>query len=273
MVFWEGYVSDDLMGTFAPVVVYWLYAGLYHVVDSLQLQAIQCAVAVMLFALDPMSQSNSEVPGVRTQILQFAVAMFVLDTWQYFMHRYMHQNQFLYRHLHSWHHRLVVPYAAGALYNHPMEGLLMDTIGGALSFLLSGMHPRTAVFFFCFATMKTVDDHCGLVLPLNPFQALFRNNSAYHDIHHQLHGLKYNFSQPFFSVWDTLLGTHMPYTLTKRVEGGFEARPNELLKKGGLASSRLPDKGAAAAGVAATATNGFAAAGKQEGGENGHKTI
>jgi sphinganine C4-monooxygenase len=29
----------------------------------------------------------------------------------------------------------------------------------------------------------------------------------YHDIHHQLAGIKNNFSQPFFTFWDTVLGT------------------------------------------------------------------
>ncbi|GKD22048.1 hypothetical protein Tco_1223751 [Tanacetum coccineum] len=47
----------------------------------------------------------------------------------------------------------------------PLEGLLLDTVGGAISFLISGMATRTAVIFFCFATMKTVDAHCGLWLP------------------------------------------------------------------------------------------------------------
>ncbi|CAN1235266.1 Very-long-chain aldehyde decarbonylase GL1-9 [Linum perenne] len=124
-----------------------------------------------------------------------------MDTWQYFVHRYMHQNKFLYRHIHSQHHRLVVPQAIGALYNHPLEGLLLDTVG-----------------------VKTVDDHCGLWLPGNVFHLLFANNSAYHDIHHQLQGTKYNYSQPFFPLWDKLLGTHMPYAVVKRVEGGYEAK-------------------------------------------------
>lgn len=148
-----------------------------------------------------------------------------MDTWQYFMHRYMHHNKFLYRHIHSLHHRLVVPYAFGALYNHPIEGLLNDTIGGALSFLLSGMSPRASIFFFSFATIKTVDDHCGLWLPGNLFHFFFRNNTAYHDVHHQLYGSKYNFAQPFFVMWDRILGTYMPYSLEKRAGGGFEARP------------------------------------------------
>lgn len=151
--------------------------------------------------------------------------MLVMDAWQYFMHRYMHHNKFLYKHIHSLHHRLIVPYSFGALYNHPIEGLLNDTVGGALSFLLSGMSPRASIFFFSFATIKTVDDHCGLLLPGNLFHVFFRNNSAYHDVHHQLYGNKYNFSQPFFIMWDKILGTYMPYTLEERAGGGFETRP------------------------------------------------
>ncbi|KAE8666059.1 Sphinganine C(4)-monooxygenase 1 [Hibiscus syriacus] len=252
-------ISDELLGTIVPIVVYWIYSGIYMCLGSLESyrlhsvsdedeknlvskptvakgvllqQAVQAVVAILLFAVAggddeaSVQQSTSFIVLVR----QFVTAMVVLDTWQYFLHRYMHENKFLYRHVHSLHHRLVVPYAFGALYNHPVEGLLGDTIGGALSFLLSGMSPRTSIFFFSFATMKTVDDHCGLMLPGNPFHIFFRNNSAYHDIHHQLHGTKYNFSQPFFVMWDGILGTQMPYSLEKRAEGGFEARPREELK-------------------------------------------
>lgn len=35
MVFWERYMSDELMGTFAPIVVYWLYAGMYQLLPPL----------------------------------------------------------------------------------------------------------------------------------------------------------------------------------------------------------------------------------------------
>ncbi|KAK2980504.1 hypothetical protein RJ640_022506 [Escallonia rubra] len=253
MVFWEGYVSDEVMGTFAPIVVYWVYAGFYQVLPPLEnyrlhtkkeeeeknlvplkavvrgvllQQLVQATVAQALFTLTSnVSSSGITVqPSVPMQIVQVVVAMLVMDTWQYFVHRYMHQNKFLYRHIHSQHHRLVVPYAIGALYNHPLEGLLLDTLGGAISFLVAGMTARTAVIFFCFAVIKTVDDHCGLWLPGNIFHLLFQNNTAYHDIHHQLQGTKFNYSQPFFPIWDKLLGTHMPYTLVKRPKGGFEAR-------------------------------------------------
>ncbi|KAL6274814.1 hypothetical protein ACE6H2_025506 [Prunus campanulata] len=142
-----------------------------------------------------------------------------MDTWQYFMHRYMHQNKFLYKYIHSHHHTLLAPYAFGALYNHPLEGLMVDTMSGAISFLVSGMSPRTSIFFFSFATIKAVDDHSGLWIPWNPFHVFFRNNSGYHAIHHQLHGTKYNFSQPFFVFWDIILATYyMPQVDHKNVD-------------------------------------------------------
>ncbi|XP_023552834.1 sphinganine C4-monooxygenase 2-like [Cucurbita pepo subsp. pepo] len=248
-------ISDQILGTFVPILVYWLYSGIYVLLgsfDNYRLHSkkdeqeknlvskstvlrgvffqhtIQAIVAILLFKV---TENEGEVAtGPKswlTIVVQFIVAMLVLDTWQYFIHRYMHQNKFLYKHVHSQHHRLVVPYAFGALYNHPLEGLLLDTIGGALSFLVSGMSPRVAIFFFSFATIKTVDDHCGLWLPGNLFHVFFRNNSAYHDVHHQLYGSKYNFSQPFFVTWDRIFGTYRPYSLEKRAGGGFEARLKE----------------------------------------------
>lgn len=133
----------------------------------------------------------------------------MLDTWQYFLHRLMHQSRFLYKHLHSVHHRLYVPYAFGALYNHPIEGFLLDTLGALLSETIAGLSIRQAMLFFVVSTCKTVDDHCGYSLPFDPLQLLSGNTADYHDIHHQTIGIKSNFSQPWFIHWDTILGTRM----------------------------------------------------------------
>lgn len=154
----------------------------------------------------------------------------MLDTWQYLGHRYMHMNKFLYRHVHSTHHGLVVPYATGGLYSHPLDGLFLDTFGGLLAAVLSGMTPRTSAYFFSFATVRTVDIHCGLWLPWSPSQLLFGNNPAFHDTHHQLKGFHHNFAQPFFVAWDKILGTYMPFSVEKRKEGGYEVQPADLKK-------------------------------------------
>ncbi|KAF9281296.1 hypothetical protein BGZ68_006730 [Mortierella alpina] len=157
--------------------------------------AIQRMAYVCYYFLEPLAR--------------FFVAMAVLDTWQYFLHRLFHVVPFLYRHFHSRHHRLYVTYPVGALYNHPFEGFMMDSVGASIAFLISGMGNRGALVFFSISTLKTVDDHCGYNLPFNPLQQLFSNNADYHDIHHQIFGLKSNFSQPFGTFWDHILGTYM----------------------------------------------------------------
>lgn len=142
------------------------------------------------------------IPG-----FQVWVATCFLDTWQYFWHRAMHLNKWMYTNWHARHHRLYVPYAYGALYNHPIEGFVLDTLGAGLAYKVSMLSARGGMFFFVFSTIKTVDDHCGYALPWDPLQHITSNNAAYHDIHHQSWGIKSNFSQPFFTIWDRLLGT------------------------------------------------------------------
>ena len=119
----------------------------------------------------------------------------------------MHMNKFLYTTLHSRHHRLYVPYAFGALYNHPVEGFMLDTFGTGVAYLLTEMTVRQGMWFFTCSTIKTVDDHCGYAFPWDPIQHVTSNNAAYHDVHHQSWGIKTNFSQPFFTFWDRVLGT------------------------------------------------------------------
>lgn len=126
--------------------------------------------------------------------------------------------------VHARHHRLYVPYAYGALYNHPLEGFLLDSIGAGLAYKVMGMTARQGIVFFCFSTIKTVDDHCGYALPWDPLQHITSNNAAYHDIHHQTWGIKTNFSQPFFTFWDRFLGTKYTGDKADRLRAEVKAR-------------------------------------------------
>uniref|UniRef100_M8BIL5 aldehyde oxygenase (deformylating) n=1 Tax=Aegilops tauschii TaxID=37682 RepID=M8BIL5_AEGTA len=240
--------SDEALAIVVPIAAYWVYSGMYmalgrsmdqyrlhpreeernknlvskrDVVKGVLLQQlVQAAVAAAIFTL--RGESTGTAAGEARQrttwatcltvAMQIVVGMSMLDGWQYAWHRYMHRNKFLYRHVHSWHHRLVVPYAFGAQYNHPVEGLLLDTVGGVLAFLASGMSPRVSIFFFTLCTVKGVDDHCGLWLAGDGPRAS-----------------RYNFSQPFFVTWDKVFGTHMPYVVEHRPQGGLLVRPMEAL--------------------------------------------
>ncbi|KFY07895.1 hypothetical protein V492_06716 [Pseudogymnoascus sp. VKM F-4246] len=152
-------------------------------------------------------QASKAIYWVLVPAVQFFLAIAIVDTWQYFLHRAMHMNKWLYTSFHARHHRLYVPYAYGALYNHPVEGFLLDTLGASIAYKLAFMTPRQGMCFFVGSTLKTVDDHCGYALPWDPLQHITSNNAGYHDIHHQSWGIKTNFSQPFFTFWDRILGT------------------------------------------------------------------
>ncbi|KAI3938685.1 hypothetical protein MKW92_018370 [Papaver armeniacum] len=257
MVFWEGYLSDDAMGLIAPVIMYWLYAGVHHMLPPLEKyrlhtkkefaakdvvplptvirgvliqQLIQViTLASLTYLMDRSMLTTYRVvvqPSIPVQIFQFIVAMLVLDAWQYFVHRKMHTNKFLYKHIHSQHHTLEVPYACGALYAHPLESLI-DTCGGVICFLVSGMTARTGLYFSSITSMKAIDLHSGLWLPpsFGPFQLIFGNTllTMISIITGCEEGSIIMHSHISF-FWDKLLGTHMPYTVVERPKGGYEVR-------------------------------------------------
>lgn len=158
------------------------------------------------------------------------VAFFIIDTWQYMLHRFMHNNKWAYRNMHSVHHRLYVPYAFGALYNSLAEGFLLDTLGTGVASVAVGLSDRENLILFVFSTMKTVDDHCGYEFPWDLLQVIFPNRATYHDIHHQQFGIKTNFSQPFFVHWDKLMGTKYVNT-DAYIEKNRKIREQEFAKK------------------------------------------
>lgn len=226
------FISDRHLSLAIPLVAYWLYSFFFHSLDTYEIwpelrlhtpkelvarnhvtkkevireviiqQILQTIIGLLLTSDDVKSDHGYLEAGLR-----IFVAFCILDTWQYFLHRLMHEWRWAYRKFHSRHHRQYVPFAFGALYNHPVEGLLLDTVGAGLSFLITGQTIREGMVFFGVSTLKTVDDHGGYRLPWSPFQMVFPNCAEYHDIHHQVWGIKSNYSQPFFVFWDRILGT------------------------------------------------------------------
>lgn len=239
------FISDQLLSLISPIILYWVYSIFFHILDEFDLmshyrlhtpaelaarnkatryevvrdvliqQSIQTTAGLMHFAISPVDSSHqyslsfTNMKDVIQILARLFVAFLFMDSWQYWLHRIMHRNSYLYKTFHSRHHRLYVPYAFGALYNHPLEGLLMDTLGAIFGSVVAGLDTRVELIFFTFSTIKTVDDHCGYKFPWDPLQFLFSNNSLYHDIHHQSFGTKHNFSQPFFTFWDKITNTHM----------------------------------------------------------------
>ncbi|CAA6667308.1 unnamed protein product [Spirodela intermedia] len=226
-------MSEELLPVFVPIVVYWVASGIYHVLlspkdehrlfpkgeEEAQTSPPGVTGGEKGATVDAPSASLLQVAG------QLAVAMLFMDGWEYFWHRWTHENKFLYKHVHAMHHLLIVPYAYGAQYIHPVDAFFGEIIGGFLSVFISGMSLRTTAVFFSLLTVKAVDDHCGQWFPhYNPIHRFMTNNTAFHTVHHQHQGMKHNYSVHFLSTWDLILGTYLPHSVEERKGGGYQIR-------------------------------------------------
>ncbi|KAM0908941.1 hypothetical protein ACQ4PT_015125 [Festuca glaucescens] len=245
---------DDAVAAVVPIVVYWAYSGVHMalgharamekyrlnskdeednknmvskraVLANVLMQHAMQLAAVALLTLTGGGRGGATATTTTTSYLtaarQIAVAVVVFDAYRYAWHRLAHRNRFIYRHLHSWHHRIVVPYAFGAIYGHPLEALIADTAGGSLAILASGLPsspPGATAVFLTLCTVQGIDNHCGLCLLPRGLRSVW-NGAAHHGVHHLPRGVRHNFSDLFFVTWDRVFGTHLPYAVVERSGG------------------------------------------------------
>lgn len=122
-------------------------------------------------------------------LLQVVFLAVVDDLWFYFAHRFMHENSFIFRHVHSIHHRVRSTLPLDYIYVHPFEwmfggfGIVLACI--ILYFALGAI---SVYAFFAFATFKVIHEiniHSGVpswVLERHPFT--FIGSSEHHGNHH-----------------------------------------------------------------------------------------
>lgn len=130
-------------------------------------------------------------PSGEWSLLSVFMGMLVLDTVEYWVHRLLHAHKWLYRMTHQTHH-MPPSCAALSLYNSACEVIPFSTCI-TISFYLSGVTWMDFIIVTSLANLKTAWDHA----------------STRKGHHHELHHSKpcYNFEQPFFDVWDRLMGT------------------------------------------------------------------
>jgi len=139
-------------------------------------------------------------------VIRFYAALWLADTWVFFIHRAEHRNQWLYRNFHSRHHDLKVPYSWGGIYDHPVESLFLSVGAYIFAVIGSGMTLRESMLFSAFSSAKACTDHGGYQFPWIPLDLFTTVGAVYHDKHHQHWGFKNNFAL-HFRFWDRLLGS------------------------------------------------------------------
>ncbi|KAL8764587.1 MAG: hypothetical protein Q9194_006960 [Teloschistes cf. exilis] len=134
-------------------------------------------------------------------------ALWLADTWVFFIHRAEHSNKWLYKTFHARHHELYVPYSWGGIYDHPVESMFLSVGAFVVAIMGTGMSLRESIVFSAYSSAKACTDHSGYKFPWNPIDLFTTVGAEYHDKHHQRWGFKNNFAL-HFQFWDRMLGSN-----------------------------------------------------------------
>jgi 4-alpha-methyl-delta7-sterol-4alpha-methyl oxidase len=167
-----------------------------------------------------------ELPAWYVFIGQVVFFVVLDDFLYYWMHRAMH-TRWLYKHVHSVHHRITTPYALTGNYMHVVEFMLTSTLV-LVGPSLVGAHVVTLWAWIVFRQLQAADGHSGYDVPWNPALLFpFYKGPAYHDFHHRRFFGNY---AGFFAYLDKLFGGtyskgYEEYRRALRPEPGPQAEP------------------------------------------------
>ncbi len=166
--------------------------------------AILTALVVAAWPLLAHSRLRlDDPPPFLLALVQFAAFAYVDDFLYYGVHRAMHAP-FLYRHVHSVHHKILTPWAVTGHYMHPVEFV----VTGALALLpaaLFGAHVHVLWAWVAWRQWEATEGHCGYDFPWSPSHLFPGSDGArHHDAHHAR--VKGNYSG-FFAYLDGAFGT------------------------------------------------------------------
>ena len=145
--------------------------------------------------------------SIGTIIFQVIFAFVIDDIFFYFYHRWLHENKYMLKTVHSIHHRATKPFPLEYLYAHPIEWML-GMIGAFLGFaILFIFMPVNIYAFWIFGALRNLHEihiHSDLELPVSSKIPLLSKTKHHDDHHAKLTG---NYSSTF--MWmDRLFKTN-----------------------------------------------------------------
>ena len=120
------------------------------------------------------------------------------------MHRGLHESRWLFKNVHSIHHRIMTPWAITGNYMHPVEFVLTGTVM-LIGPLLVGAHVVTLYIWIVLREWEAAEGHAGYDFPWSPTHLMpFSDGATHHDFHHAK--VKGNYAG-FFPWTDAAFGT------------------------------------------------------------------
>ena len=156
----------------------------------------ETAVKLTQFTLLTQFAANLPMPLILAPgspaIEDVLIGMLLLDTVEYFMHRACHSSRTLYSLAHATHHSISMKPEL-AMYNSSVEAGFVGSMV-LLVFAITDIGFSSFIVVQTLASVKTVWDH---------------SQYSKHHLQHHLQPFS-NYEQPFFDIWDRLLGTKEP---------------------------------------------------------------
>lgn len=151
---------------------------------------------------------NTELPVWYIILAQLLFFVLFDDFLYYWMHRYMHENKWLLKNIHSVHHRIRNTCGINGNYMHWVEYVLTASLT-LLGPILIGAHIYVIWIWVIIRQFEGADGHIGYDIPWNPAHLLpVYEGPVYHDFHHAK--FKGNYAG-FLPYLDKYLGkTHIP---------------------------------------------------------------
>jgi sterol desaturase/sphingolipid hydroxylase (fatty acid hydroxylase superfamily) len=138
--------------------------------------------------------------------LSFIGALFVHETYYYWVHRWLHHPS-IYRYVHKVHHDSISTSVWTSFSFHPLESILQAIII-PLMVLIVPMHLAVLLTLLFIMTISAIINHAGVeIFPNswlnNPVMKMFIG-STHHDLHHRRFTKNYGL---YFTFWDRWMGT------------------------------------------------------------------
>jgi len=135
----------------------------------------------------------------------FVALIVIIPIWAgfyfYCHHRLLHVG-FLYRHVHSWHHRNINTGPWSGLAMHPVESFILMT--DTLLFLLIPAHPIHVLFLLFHHGVGAPTSHAGFEKLKLGRQHGIEVGDFFHQLHHKFFDCNYG---TWETPWDSLFGT------------------------------------------------------------------
>jgi len=153
------------------------------------------------------------LPTFSDFFITFFFGSLICDFGQYWGHRIMHENAWLYHNVHGVHHQIDTPSVVSTAYVHPLDSFLQVSLPSLAAVILTNMHPVTFAIFTFTRVAENCFDHSGVNHPLiNAICLKFlplRSSIQHHDEHHKYSsyvGKGKNYGEGFI-IWDFIFGS------------------------------------------------------------------